>query len=165
MLDSRGGIILAFAQVEWFMAKLIVEAAGFEQYLHLDLSFTQDAAKRADRLTNILSTKGPISPYADELKSIIGRILKHENLRNFAAHGLLVRPDDITLDSKLHFRLYRMYKGGNLVEETLDLTLKEYTDQTSELTGAAREFITVVRKIWAELKLPPLDDSKLILAR
>ena len=31
LLDARGATILAFAQVEWFLAKIILEAKEFDQ--------------------------------------------------------------------------------------------------------------------------------------
>ena len=157
LLDSRGGILIAFAQVEWSMAKLIVEASAFKEYRDLDLSFSQDAEKRAERLATILSTKGPLSPYADELQKCIDRVIKYVPLRTMAAHGLMVRPDSLTLDTAVHFRLFRMYRGGELKEETQDLTIKQYSDQASDLSSAAKEFIAIIRKIWTDLKLQNLD--------
>lgn len=156
ILDSRGGILTAFAQVEWFSAKLIAEASAFDEYKAMDLSFTQDAEKRAERLKAILSTKGPLSPYADELLKCIDRVLKHVTLRTMAAHGLMVRPDSLALDSILHFRLFRMYKGGELKEETQELTIQQYSDMASDLSSTAKEFVALVRKIWTELKLKNL---------
>ena len=157
LIDSRGGILIAFAQVEWFLAKLVVEAAEFRDYAGLELSFSQDAEKRAERLRKILSTPGPFSPYAADLNKHLDVVIKHVPLRSMAAHGLMIRPPDLTLNSIIHFRMYRMYKGGNLVEEKQNLTIKEYTDQTAELSSAAREFVKVVRKIWTELGLEHLD--------
>jgi hypothetical protein len=54
LMDNRGAILIAFAQVEWFLAKLIVEASNFDQYKAIDLSFSQDAEKRAERVKKIL---------------------------------------------------------------------------------------------------------------
>jgi hypothetical protein len=157
LLDSRGAILSSFAQVEWFLAKLIVEAGKFKEYAELDLSFSQDAERRADRLRKVLDTEGPFSPYANDLLNCLDIVIKYVGLRTMAAHGLTVRPDSFLLNSVIHFRLYRMYKGGNLVEEKSDLTIKQYTEQASELSAAAREFIKVVRRIWADLKLDHLD--------
>lgn len=157
LLDSRGGILIAFAQVEWFLAKLIVEASAFKEYKHLDLTFSQDAEKRAERLAVILATNGPFSPYAAELQKCIDRVIKYVPLRTMAAHGLMVRPDSLSLDTILHFRLFRMYRGGELKEETQDLTVKQYSDQAGDLSSAAKEFVAIVRKIWTELKLQNLD--------
>lgn len=67
----RGATLLAFAKVEWFLAEIILEAASFEQYAWLDLSFTQDAQKRADKVETQLNVKGPFSPYADKLRTAI----------------------------------------------------------------------------------------------
>jgi hypothetical protein len=159
LLDTRGATLFAFAQVEWFLAKIILEAKAFEQYKSLDLSFTQDAEKRADRVKELLNVQGPFSPYADNLRKTIDEVLKSVDMRNFAAHGLFVRadPDDFSMSAPMHLRMFRMYKGGELVDGKLDLTMKEYTDRQVALTAAARDFITLVRKIWIELKLIQLD--------
>jgi hypothetical protein len=159
LLDSRGATLFAFAQVEWFLAKIILEAKAFEQYRHLDLSFTQDAEKRADRLKELLEVQGPFSPYAHDLRRTIDDVLKSVDIRNFAAHGLFVRadPNDFSMASPIHLRMFRMYKGGELIDGKLDLTLKEYTDRQATLTRAARDFIAVARKMWTELKLKQLD--------
>jgi hypothetical protein len=159
LLDTRGATILAFAQVEWFLAKIILEAKVFEQYSAVDLSFSQDAEKRATKVKELLDLEGPFSPYADDLRKTIDKVMEYVELRNFAAHGLVVRPDsgDTSLSSKLHFRMFRMYKGGKLDDASRELTIKEYTDEQVGLTKAAREFVGVVRKLWAELKLTQLD--------
>jgi hypothetical protein len=114
LIDSRGGILMAFAQVEWYLAKLIAEASAYDEYKALDLSFSQDAEKRAERLKKILNVDGPFSPYADALNKSLDKVIAHVQLRTMSAHGLVVRPDpeDLSLSSKLHFRMFRMYKGG-----------------------------------------------------
>ncbi|MCU1275276.1 MAG: hypothetical protein JWO48_2707 [Bryobacterales bacterium] len=159
LIDIRGATILAFAQVEWFLAKIILEAKEFDQYLGVDLSFSQDAEKRATVVKKILNVLGPFSPYADDLRKAIDNVMKYVELRSFSAHGLIVRPDpgDISLSSKLHFRMYRMLKGGKLDDAHRELTLKEYTDEQADLTKAARHFQDIVRKLWADLKLKKLD--------
>lgn len=153
LLDARGATILAFAQVEWFLAKIILEAKEFDQYSGVDLSFSQDAEKRATVLKKLLNVQGPFSPYADELRKAIDNVMKYVELRHFSAHGLIVRPDpgDISLSSKLRFRMYRMLKGGKLDKERRELTLKEYTDEQASLTKSAREFQDLVRKLWPDL--------------
>jgi hypothetical protein len=158
LFDARGATLLAFAQVEWYLAKLILEAKAFDQYKDLDLSFTQDAEKRADRLKEVLNVEGPFSPYADELRTAIDEVMKAVELRTFAAHGLIVRldPDDFSLSSKLHLRMFRMYKGGKLEDLTLERTMKEYSEEQRALTKAAGAFGQVVEKMWADLKLKQL---------
>lgn len=159
LLDVRGATILAFAQVEWFLAKIILEAKEFDQYSGVDLSFSQDAEKRATVVKKLLNVRGPFSPYADNLRKAMDNVMKYVELRHFSAHALIVRPDpgDISLSSKLRFRMYRMLKGGKLDDVHRELTLKEYTDEQAGLTKAAREFQDVVRKLWTDLKLKRLD--------
>jgi hypothetical protein len=50
-----------------------------------------------------------------------------------------------------------MYKDSKLIDGSRLLTLKAYTDEEAALTKAAREFITLVRKIWSELGLKQLE--------
>jgi hypothetical protein len=159
LLDARGATILAFAQVEWFLAKIILEAKEYDQYTGVDLSFSHDAEKRATVVKKILNVRGPFSPYADDLRKTIDNVRKYTELRHFSAHGLIVRPDpgDTSLSSKLRFRMYRMLKGGKLDDARRELTLKEYTDEQAGLTKAAREFQDVVRRLWTDLKLKQLD--------
>jgi len=123
------------------------------------LSFTLDAEKRAERVRKLLNTNGPFSPYADKLRKALDEVLKFSELRNFAAHGLLVRPepDNFSLSSPIHLRMFKMYKGSQLTENKRDLTLKEYTDEQAALTSAAKDFLALVRSIWKDLKLPALD--------
>jgi hypothetical protein len=159
LMDNRGAILLAFAQVEWFLAKLIVEASKYEQYQAIDLSFSQDAEKRAERVKKILNVDGPFSPYSQKLTNAIDEIMEFVQLRTMSAHGLTVRPDSFDLSAPIHFRMYRMFKGGNLEEQKLDLTIKQYTDKSAALTRAARDFVRVIRTIWQDLKLPALDPA------
>lgn len=159
ILDYRGATILAFAQVEWFLARIILEAETFDEYAGVDRSFSQDAEKRAGVVKKLMNVQGPFSSYADELRKAIDNVMKYAELRNLSAHGLLIRPDpeDTSLDSKLVFRLYRMLKGGQLDEVRREFTLKEYTDEQAGLTKAAREFKGVVQKMWTDLQLKQLD--------
>lgn len=123
------------------------------------LSFSQDAEKRAAVVKKILNVKGPFSPYADSLRKTIDNVMKYAELRNLSAHGMMYRPgpEDTSLSSKLCFRMYRMLKSEKLDEVRRDFTLKEYTDEQTSLTKAAREFQDIVRTVWAELKLKQLD--------
>jgi hypothetical protein len=159
LFDCRGATLLAFAQVEWYLARLILEATAIEQYKNLDLSFTQDAEKRADRLREVLNVEGPFSPYADELRKTVDEVMKAVELRTFAAHGLMIRvdPDDFSLSSRLHLRMFRMYKGGKLEDLTLERTMKEYSEEQRALTKAAGALGQVVKKMWIDLKLKQLD--------
>jgi hypothetical protein len=158
LLDKRGATLTAFAQVEWLLAKIILEAKKYDEYQAMDLSFTQDAEKRARAVKTILNVQGPFSPYADELRAAIDTVLSYADLRNFAAHGLLVRPDpgDISLSSKLYFRMFRMYNGATLEDKTQEYTLKDYTDKQAALTKAARDFKSLVVKAWTDLHLTDL---------
>jgi len=83
ILDYRGATILAFAQVEWFLAKIILEAKAFDEYAGVDLSFSQDAEKRAAVVKKLLNVKGPFSPYADDLRKAIDNVMQYVELRIF----------------------------------------------------------------------------------
>ena len=111
LIDTRGAILIAFAQVEWFLAKLVAVAATYDHYKNLDLSFSQDAEKRAQRLREILDVQGPFSKYADSLKKSVDDVLSFAQLRNFCTHGLLVRPDDFRPDSKCIFGCFGCTKA------------------------------------------------------
>ena len=160
IIDARGVTIMSYAQVEWFLAKLILEGREFEQYQQIELSFSQDARTRADKVKSMLKVDGPYSPYASKLTKVMDDVLAFEELRNFAVHGLLVRPDpgDTSLGSKIHLRRFKMLKGANLEDASRTLTLKEYTDEQEALAKAARNFVAIVRKIWAELGLKNLEE-------
>lgn len=160
IMDARGYTITAYAQFEWYLAKLILEGKDYEQYQQIDLSFSQDAKTRAEKVKAMLKVKGPFSPYADKLIKAMDEVLAYEELRNYAAHGLLVRPDpeDFSLGSKIHLRRFKMFKGGKLEDASRTLTLKEYTDEQSALTKAANGFVSIVKKIWKELGLKNLNE-------
>jgi hypothetical protein len=144
LIDTRGAVLIAFCQVEWFLAKLVTVAATYDAYKQLDLTFTQDAEKRAERLRQILKVDGPLKKFADVLSKPLDEVMSFAELRNFCAHGLLVRPADFGLGSKMHYRMFRMYKGGELKEETLDLTIKEYTEKEKALMAASKKFMEAV---------------------
>ncbi len=160
IIDARGITISSYAQVEWYLAKLILEGKEYDQYQQIDLSFSQDAKTRADKIRAMLKVDGPLSPYADKLTKAMDDVLAHEELRNYAAHGLLVRPDpnDYSLSSKIHLRRFKMFKGGKLDDASRTLTLKEYTDEQVALTKAAKSFFSIVQRIWKDLGLKNLDE-------
>jgi len=86
ILDYRGATILAFAQVEWFLARIILEAGAFDEYTGVDRSFSQDAEKRAAVVKRLLNVQGAFSPYADELRKAIDNVMRYAELRNLSAH-------------------------------------------------------------------------------
>src|SRR5262249_17027100 len=88
ILYYRGATILAFAQVEWFLARIILEAGAFDEYTGVDRSFSQDAEKRAAVVKRLLNVQGAFSPYADELRKAIDNVMRYAELRNLSAHGL-----------------------------------------------------------------------------
>lgn len=161
LIDNRGATLLSFAQVEWFLAKIIVEAKDRPEYKNLDLSFSQNVETRAEKVEALLQVEGPFTPYKIDLGKAMAAVLEHIELRNFAAHGLMVRLDDqdFSLNSRIHFRLFRMLKGGVLTEECRERTLKQYTDEQAALSSSARAFIVLVRKIWTDLGLKGLDEA------
>lgn len=160
IMDARGFTIMAYAQVEWYLAKLILEGKVYEQYQQIDLSFSQDAKTRVEKVKAMLKVDGPFSPYGDKLINAMDEVLTYEELRNYAAHGLLVRPDpdDFSLSSKIHLRRFKMLKGGKLEDARRILTLKQYTDEQVALTKAAKNFFSIVQKIWKDLGLKNLDE-------
>lgn len=160
VIDARGATISSYAQVEWYLAKLILEGKEYDQYRQIDLSFSQDAKTRADKIKAMLKVDGPLSPYADKLTKAMDDVLAYEELRNYAAHGLLVRPDpnDYSLSSKIHLRRFKMFKGGRLDDASRILTLKEYTDEQEALTKAAKNFFLTMQRIWKDLGLKNLDE-------
>src|SRR5690349_10530858 len=88
LIDTRGAVLIAFCQVEWFLAKLVTVAATYDQYKKHDLSFSQDAARRASRLRKILKVDGPLKGYADVLLEPLNQVMSFVELRRFCAHGL-----------------------------------------------------------------------------
>jgi len=80
------------------------------------------------KIKAIFKVDGPLSPYADKLTKAMDDVLAYEEFRNYAAHGLLVRPDpnDYSLSSKLHLRRFKMFKEGKLEDASRTLTLKQY---------------------------------------
>ncbi|MHC6151511.1 hypothetical protein ACVSQB_06910 [Bradyrhizobium elkanii] len=63
IIDARGVTISSYAQVEWYLAKLILEGKEYDQYKQIDLSFSQDAKTRADKIKAMLKVDGPLSSY------------------------------------------------------------------------------------------------------
>lgn len=151
---------MSYAQVEWYLAKLILEGKEYEQYQQIDLSFSQDAKTRVEKVKAMLKVDGPFSLYGDKLTKAMDGVLAYEELRIYAAHGLLVRPDpnDFSLSSKIHLRRFKMLKGEKLEDASRTLTLKEYTDEQVALTKAANNFFSIAQKIWKDLSLKNLDE-------
>ncbi|MGY3587573.1 hypothetical protein ACVIGB_003375 [Bradyrhizobium sp. USDA 4341] len=106
----------------------------------------------------MLTVDGPLSPYAEKLTKAMDDVLAYEELRNYAARGLVARPDssDYSLGSMIHLRRFKMFKGGKLDDASRTLTLKEYTDEQVALTTA--EFLFDRAKDLADLGLKNLDE-------
>lgn len=155
MMDLRGAILIAFANFEYFLARLIVEASRMGSYRHIDLSFSENADRRAARLKSVLNEAGPLSQYSAELRPAIDAVLEFSEFRNFAAHGVTIHSfqnDAFTVNCFM----YKMFKGGNLAEGSARWTMDEYLRHTVALTASVKAFTVIIKRIWAQLALPKL---------
>lgn len=156
LIDARGGVLGLFAQVEWFLAKLLLEAQHYPAYASIDLSFSEHVEKRAQKVRTLLSAEGPYTPYCHDLLTALDKVMEFHELRNFSAHGVLIHQYREGV-FHLHFRMYRMFKGGDLKEGFKHYTLPSYLEEVRQLGSSARQFVKAVHKLASDLGLQNVE--------
>ncbi|WP_354115648.1 hypothetical protein [Bradyrhizobium sp. LA7.1] len=160
MMQLRGATMVAYANFEYFLARLLYEASRLASYKNLDLSFSENADRRVLRLKSVLATDGPLSQYSADLSPSIDAVLEAAEFRNFAAHGVMIHSieDGTSMISSL---MYKMFKGGNLAEGKMRFTMDEYLHHTQMLTASVKQFVSIVRRIWADQGYSKLGSDQL----
>ncbi|UGY12261.1 hypothetical protein HAP48_0026430 [Bradyrhizobium septentrionale] len=46
--------------------------------------------------------------------------------------------------------MYKMFKGGNPAEGKIQFTMDEYLHHTHMLTASVKQFVSILRRVWAD---------------
>jgi len=153
VLIHRGMFLTCFSQVEWFLAKILVEANGYPEYSELDLSFSIKVERRIKLVRQLLAAEGPFHKFQERLCLILDRIEEFIEFRNFMAHSVLISDPHPIYGIIFRMRMFRAFKGGNQMEGSIDFNAGQLRQKTNDLSGVTREFIAIIREISQEYDL------------
>lgn len=156
-LINRGTILTSFAQVEWFMAKILVEAHAFPEYANLNLDFSIQAETRAKKLRVLFEAEGPLRKYRDTLIPLVDEVMGYSETRNFMAHGVSIGTPSEKHGITFRVKMFKQMKGGEDHEGKIDFTIEQLGDESKALSAAAVQFIRQVRTIWQDLGMKNFD--------
>lgn len=102
----RGWIVGSYSQVEFLMADTIVRAQSIPDYDHLPKTPTFNVTKRVKRFRDLVESPGPISIHAEDLRGVVDRWERTEDIRHFLVHGFATFRWTRSGDMMMTFRRY-----------------------------------------------------------
>lgn len=87
MMAARGGIVNAYAQVEYLFADTVVRCAALEAYADLDTTLPYRLDQRVSRFQALLLAHGPLSEQQADFERVIADFQSAEERRQFLVHG------------------------------------------------------------------------------
>lgn len=87
MMAARGGIVNAYAQVEYLFADTVVRCAAIEAYAGIDTTLPYRLDQRVQRFQALLLAEGPLSRQREGFERVIADFQSAEERRQFLVHG------------------------------------------------------------------------------
>ncbi len=87
MMAARGGIVNAYAQVEYLFADTVVRCAALEAYADIDTTLPYRLDQRVQRFKALLLAEGPLSERREGFERVIEDFQSAEERRQFLVHG------------------------------------------------------------------------------
>lgn len=164
MLIQRGMILTCFAQIEWFLGKMLIEAHAHREYGDQDLSFSINIEKRIRLVRQLLKAEGPYHEFNERMTTILDQLEGYIELRNFMAHGVLISSFHETHGVVFRMRMFKAFKGGEEAEGIMDFSISKLVNETKSISDTAKNMIKIVRQIAQKHSLdifyPSFDGSK-----
>jgi hypothetical protein len=154
---NRELVLTCFSQVEWFMAKILVEAHAFPEYSSLNLDFSIQAESRAKKLRSLLAGPGPLQKHGATLSSLIDEMMKYSETRNFMAHGVCVAAPSTAHGVVFRLKMFKRMPGAADHEGKIDFTVDQLVREAQGISDATKRFINQMRTIWVELGMKNFD--------
>ena len=146
-LFHRGMILTCFAQVEWFLGKLLIEAHAHPEYASQNLSFSINIERRIKLLRRLFAASGPFHGFDDRVSAVLDELETYVEKRNFMAHGVLISALNPKHGIVFRLRMFKAFKGGEEAEGKMDFTLDQLIKETKAISTTTKRFIEVVREI------------------
>jgi hypothetical protein len=87
MIEDLGWCLNSYGQIEYLIGDLVWQAWRLPAYGSLSAQVPMGLEKRIIHLEKIFALEGPLSPYADSLRLLIGRLRQLSQPRHMFAHG------------------------------------------------------------------------------
>lgn len=149
-LLSRGSILTCFSQVEWFMAKILIEAHAFPEYNGVNLDFSIQAESRAKKLRMLFTAEGRLKKYADELLPLVDEIMEYSETRNFMAHGVVIAASSEKHGIVFRMKMFKRMPGADDHEGNIDFTADQLKTEATAISTTTKDFISKIRLVWNE---------------
>ena len=136
----RGWIANSYAQIEFLLADLVWRCRSLSEYAELKAAKPSDnATELVKRVKGMLGLPGPLSPYADDLNSIIKRFEHHNWTRNLLAHGFCEY--FMTPSGDAAFQFQKWQRGAERADDSR--TIRQF--RLSELKAEREVFVTLAQ--------------------
>ena len=160
---QRGMILTCFAQIEWFLGKLLIEAHAHPNYAEQDLSFSITVERRIKRVRRLFEVPGPFHEFHDRMSAVLDELETNIETRNFMAHGVMISSAHPTHGIVFRMRMFTAFKGGKEADGKMDFVLSQLVNDTKAISDTTKRFIAIVREIAArhslEVFYPEFEDE------
>lgn len=148
----RGLFIQRYAMIEFALSHLLVLASYHPAY-HAFGQLPYRNESKLKRLTQVLEAKGPLQPYAAELREHVDYLTSIEQYRNIIAHaGMMAYPGDD--EPVCHFRCFQHIDGIAQLG-TWDMKLSQLRALANDIQPHSTAFSGLVGKIGSEVIFSP----------
>jgi hypothetical protein len=144
----RGEIVGAYAQVEYLLGDLYVQARHRPEYRGIGARFPYQVESRISSARIIFSVEGPLLKYAEQADGLLDRILSFEGLRNYMAHGYLDIQVNKSGQHRIRFQMYVPKKGGKLDRHVHRTDIPTLAAEAEQIGSYASEFVRLWRKMY-----------------
>ena len=151
----RGVFIHRYSGFEHTVAEMLLRSGDMGAYAQFGaLPYTWP--KKLARLGRIIAAPGPLSQYADVLRSLIIPLTGVERHRHALVHGMMsLDPLDRNpreLFIKTHDRI-----DGDVGEVTVWITIEELIAMTHDVGAFVSSFLELAQRIFRELGMTPVS--------
>jgi ADP-ribose pyrophosphatase YjhB (NUDIX family) len=144
----RGWIANAYAQIEFLLGDLIVRCREFPEYdTDAKRNLTHSAAKRVRLVRSMLEKSGPLSPFAEELLSIVDRFEERHETRNLLAHGFFVYLHTPSGDAGFQFKKWHRQDDGDDKQLIRTFRLSDLKSERENFVSLSQEALQLFRRM------------------
>ncbi|GEP09823.1 hypothetical protein [Methylobacterium gnaphalii] len=154
----RGRLIGSYSFVEFILGDLYVRAQRMPAYSSVRDRFPVKLRDRIIGIEQILDIRGPLDPYAEKLRELIGGIAAYADLRHFLAHGhgVIRHASD---RHNVELRLYRPQPDKTWKIELHTTTIDELEKVYARLNPYAHEVWAYFKEIYLNLNIDQVQDT------
>ena len=143
----RGWIANSYAQIEFALGDLILRCREFPEYYGHTNNLPHGAPDRVKRVRRIISTTGPLQPFAKQLEKLLCEFEDRHETRNLLAHGFATYMFTPNGDTGLYFQKWHRQPDRIDARLTRTFRMADLQREMEEFVGVTQRGMTLLLEI------------------